>query len=489
MTTVVHERDWQSWTNSPDLQSIVGRDGRFRAVNPAWTTMLGYSPDEIVGHSIVEFVLRENVVFSRRGFDEILCGIDLRSFENCVIQKNGQLRWISWSAWAEQDLVLVCGTDVTAQKVDKTRSMSGSGLHTILQDDSHYQALLKPDGVLFSANPGAQFGTPVVLADLVGKPLWTAPWFEASPGMSDFVKSAVRLAAVGNIVQQEIEVSVSPRRRRRVEFTLRPLRDDGGGIEALLHTAVDRANDQGAAACLHQTQKMQALGDLVSGVTHAFANTLKNIEEPLGIAQGLISDGRLGEATRLVAGVRASTRHASRVAQRLLNLAAARPFEARPIDVGRTVVAFMEVMRDVLGHKIEIDISCDDVWPVLADASRFESVLLNLCVNARDAMPDGGKIEAKTINMSVTADVAAQIGLSIGDYVCVSVADSGKGMSNEIFKWPGEPFFTTKALARGTGLGLFMASKFANDAGGRMRVASDVNKGTIVSLYLPRHVD
>jgi PAS domain S-box-containing protein len=487
-----HTRETQSWTSATDLQAVIGRDGRFHAINPAWTRLLGYASEEVVGHSVLEFVLREDVVFSRRGFDEVLSGIDLRTCENCVVRKNGELRWISWSARAAHDLVFLCGTDVTAAKIDATRQMSTSGLRSILQADSQYQALLTPEGVLFSANAVANFGAAVALADITGKPFWTAPWFAATPGMSAFVRNAVQSAAAGNMVQREIEIAIPPSSRRWLNFTLRPLRDDGGSIEALLHTAVDRTEHTLVESCLHQAQKMEAMGQLVGGIADSFANALRRVEAPLSVVLRLINEGQIGETREiadLVTNARASTRNASGIAQRLLDLSAAHPFAPRILDVADVVTTFMETMRDLVGHKIAIDIVCDEVWPVVADRNQFESALLDLCVNARDAMPDGGTIETKTVNLSFNSDVAATVGLSSGDYVCVSVADTGAGIAPETSSSVREPFFMTERTRQGTGLGLFMASNFVRQADGQIHMVSDMGRSTVVSLYLPRFVD
>lgn len=231
---------------------------------------------------------------------------------------------------------------------------------------------------------------------------------------------------------------------------------------------------------------MDAVGKRVGGIAHDLANALQTVEMPLALIPVLAREGRVGEVAQLVAVARASVRHATGVARRLLDLFRARPRDPAMLDVAATVDAFAAVMRGLVGGRIAIRVACAEAWPVVADSNELESVLLNLCINARDAMPDGGEISVDVANCSLDSAAAARLGLRPGDYVRITLADPGAGMSEDTLEHATEPYFTGKTAGQGSGLGLFMAANFARSAGGQIRLASKEGEGTAVSLFMPR---
>jgi PAS domain S-box-containing protein len=240
-------------------------------------------------------------------------------------------------------------------------------------------------------------------------------------------------------------------------------------------------------ALLH-SQKMEAVGQLTGGIAHDFNNLLTGIVGSLDLLQTRLNRGRTDNAARYINAAMTSANRAAALTHRLLAFARRQPLIPKSVDVNQLVVSLEDLLRRTIGETIELQITAsDDLWCTLCDPNQLESALLNLAINARDAMPDGGRLTISTANArldSVTADTPA---LSPGDYVCIGVADTGVGMSAEVAARAFDPFFTTKPIGQGTGLGLSMIYGFARQSNGHATIESKIGQGTSVSLYLPRH--
>jgi CheY-like chemotaxis protein len=231
---------------------------------------------------------------------------------------------------------------------------------------------------------------------------------------------------------------------------------------------------------------MEAVGRLTGGVAHDFNNLLTVI---LGnadaLAEDLAGDARLRPLAELT---REAAERAAELTRRLLAFSRRQPLQPQVVDIDELVAGMHGLMRRTLGDDIEIEIaSGEKSWPVLIDPAQLEAALLNLAVNARDAMPDGGRLIIETRNLQLDQDYAArEPEVVAGPYVMVAVADTGSGMPPAVLARAFEPFFTTKEVGRGTGLGLSMVYGFAKQSGGHVKIYSEVDHGTIVKLYLPR---
>src|ERR1700716_2014932 len=239
---------------------------------------------------------------------------------------------------------------------------------------------------------------------------------------------------------------------------------------------------------LRQSQKMEAVGQLTGGIAHDFNNLLTGIVGSLDLLQTRLNQGRTDNVARYINAAMTSANRAAALTHRLLAFARRQPLIPRGVDVNQLVVSLEDLLRRTIGETIDLQVvGSEDLWPTLCDPNQLESALLNLAINARDAMPDGGKLRIATANArfeSVTADTPA---LSPGDYVCIAVADTGVGMSAEVVARAFDPFFTTKPIGQGTGLGLSMIYGFARQSNGHATIDSKIGQGTSVKLYLPRH--
>jgi PAS domain S-box-containing protein len=235
---------------------------------------------------------------------------------------------------------------------------------------------------------------------------------------------------------------------------------------------------------LRQAQKMEAVGQLTGGLAHDLNNLLAVVQ---GNAEFLAEQA--GDATaRLTRPILRATKRAAELTQRLLAFSRQQPLHPRAVDVAALVAGMTSLLDRTLGETIKVETVIDpDLWPAWADPSQIEDTLLNLAINARDAMTEGGKLTIECLNARLDqAQVAANPELKVGDYAVVAVSDTGTGMSDEVQSKAFEPFFTTKEVGQGSGLGLSMAYGFASQSGGHLTIYSEEGQGTTVRLYLPK---
>ncbi|MGI4982821.1 MAG: PAS domain S-box protein [Janthinobacterium lividum] len=355
------------WDFSPDLLLIIDFHGMFHRVNPAWTTLLGYAADELIGHHVNEFVLPEDHTETTHAYREAATG-GLPRIQNRYRHKDGSTRWISWVAAPQGELAYATGRDITAEKA---------------------------------------------------------------------------------------------------------------ALEALAHTQ----------DALRQSQKMEAVGQLTGGLAHDFNNLLTGIIGSLELLQTRIAQGRTADVDRYVHAAQGSARRAAALTHRLLAFSRRQTLAPKPTDVRQLVHGMEELVRRTVGPEIAVTtVMPGTLWSTLVDPGQLENALLNLCINARDAMPHGGAIVIETVNCRLDARSARVYDMTPGEYLLLCVSDTGTGMSPEVIAKAFDPFFTTKPIGMGTGLGLSMIYGFVQQSGGQVRIYSEVGKGTTVRLYLPRHL-
>ncbi len=246
---------------------------------------------------------------------------------------------------------------------------------------------------------------------------------------------------------------------------------------------------ESAEAALRQSQKMEALGQLTGGLAHDFNNLLTGITGSLELLQIRVADGRIRDLDRYLIAAQGAAKRAAALTHRLLAFARRQTLDPKPTDINRLIADMEEMIRRTVGPHIVLEVdSASALWSAMVDAQQLENALLNLCINARDAMPEGGRVTIATANHMFDEADARALDLPAGPYLVLSVSDTGTGMSDEVVNRAFDPFFTTKPLGAGTGLGLSMVYGFARQSGGQVRIDSELGRGTTVSLLLPRHV-
>jgi PAS domain S-box-containing protein len=278
------------------------------------------------------------------------------------------------------------------------------------------------------------------------------------------------------------------------EVTEANLRETAAALSDLNATLEQRVEERTEALmlteeALRQAQKMEAVGQLTGGLAHDFNNILAGIGGSLEMMKTRLAQGRIADFDRYLSGAQSAVKRAAGLTQRLLAFSRRQTLDPKPSDVNRIVDGMQDLISRSVGPAVEIEtVSADSLWTTSVDVGQLENALLNLCLNARDAMPDGGKISIETANIPLDPREGKERGLPAGQYVSLCVSDTGTGMAPDVIARAFDPFYTTKPTGQGTGLGLSMVYGFAGQSGGSARIVSEVGKGTTICLYLPRHI-
>ncbi|QGY04764.1 PAS domain-containing protein [Methylobacterium mesophilicum SR1.6/6] len=306
-------------------------------------------------------------------------------------------------------------------------------------------------------------------------------WLEAN-GRVDHASDGTPLSFPGVLIDVEERRAILAE-RDRAAAELRALN------ETLEQRVAERTAElMQAEEALRQAQKMEAVGQLTGGLAHDFNNLLAGISGSLELMQARMAQGRFGDLDRYMTVAQGAAKRAAALTHRLLAFSRRQTLDPKPTNVNRLVVDMEELIRRTIGPAITLEVAgAAGLWPALIDPGQLENALLNLCINARDAMPDGGRITIETANTWLDRPAAIQHEVPEGQYLSLCVTDTGTGMPPEVVARVFEPFFTTKPIGQGTGLGLSMIYGFARQSGGQVRIYSEVGQGTTVCLYLPRH--
>ncbi|MFF8801930.1 MULTISPECIES: PAS domain S-box protein [unclassified Methylobacterium] len=348
----------------------------------------------------------------------------------------------------------------------------------------------------------------LAVANLEGRfvslnPAWSATlgWSEAELTAEPFLAfvhpedRALTLAAADGLARGEMQLGFENRYRTRdggyrwFSWNTVPR---GGLIYASVRD-VTAVKEQARALveaeeALRQAQKMEAVGQLTGGLAHDFNNLLAGISGSLELMQTRIAQGRLKDVDRYMSAAQGAAKRAAALTHRLLAFSRRQTLDPKPTDVNRLVTGMEELIRRTVGPAITLEVvGAAGLWPSLVDPPQLENALLNLCINARDAMPDGGRITIETANKRLDAPAARLHDMPPGQYLSLCVTDTGTGMSPDVIAKAFDPFFTTKPTGQGTGLGLSMIYGFAKQSGGQVRIYSEIGQGTTVCLYLPRY--
>jgi PAS domain S-box-containing protein len=472
------ERD-RTWNSARDLLASIEPDGTIRAANPAWTASLGWMPEEIVGQNLFGFVHEDSLVEASDALAAAAEGVP-QGFECRCRNRDGSYRWVSWIAAPAGNSIHASGRDITEEKnAAQALAKSEATMRAIFETSYQYKALLSLDGTLFDANSASLRGIGASLSDVLGRPFWDTPWFTGTSGMPETIRAGVEAVVNGSPFQQEVLINL-PAGARWFDFKMRPLWE-GEHLAAIISEALDITARKHAEEALRQSQKLEAIGQFTGGIAHDFNNLLTPILGGLDLLQRrLAGDGR---NLRLITSALQSAERARMLVQRLLAFARRQHLDSRVIDIRELVAGMNELVGRSLGSSIKIRIEMEEDLPLAkVDPNQLELALLNLAVNSRDAMPDGGVLTIAARGMTVAG---AGNGLKSGRYVRLSVSDTGTGMTREVLAHAIEPFYSTKEVGKGTGLGLSMVHGLAAQSGGKLTLESEPGKGTDAILWLP----
>jgi PAS domain S-box-containing protein len=476
------------WQLSTDIMLVAQFDGVIRAVNPAWASVLGWTKQDLIDTKFFELVHPDDLERTKEGAKSLSEGNTLWRFDNRYRRKEGGYRWIAWTAIPGGGFINAVGRDFTPEKERmEALELSEARMRSVFETSYQFQGLLTTDGILLDANPTSLAAIEARLEDVVGKPFWETPWFTGTAGMPQQVQTAIPVVATGEMVSQEIVVNL-PTGRRAFDFSMRPVLNTAGDVIAIVPEAMELTERRAAEEQLRQAQKMEAVGQLTGGIAHDFNNLLTGIAGSLELLKARMAQELPGDAERYITAAQSATSRAAALTHRLLAFSRRQTLDPKPMQVNKLIAGMEELIQRTVGPEIKVETVLSlDLWWTLCDSNQLESAMLNLCINARDAMPDGGRLTIETANIWVDELAARARDMTPGQYVVIYVTDTGTGMEPDVVLRAFDPFFTTKPMGMGTGLGLSMIYGFARQSGGQVRISSKVGSGTTIRMYLPRY--
>ncbi len=348
--------------------------------------------------------------------------------------------------------------------------------------------MLDPAGNVASWNPGAQRIKGYERDEIVGEHF--SRFYTEGDRASDLPARA--LAAAAETGRYEMEG-----RRVRKDGTIfwasvfiTAIRDQAGELIGFAKITRDLTERRASEERLRQAQRMEAIGQLTGGIAHDFNNLLTVITGNIEALQRRLAERDEPRLERLASAAQRGAERGALLVHRLLAFSRSQPLEPKSISINSLITGMSDMLRRTLGETIMIEtVHAGGLWPTFVDATELESALLNLAINARDAMPDGGRLTIEAANVFLDETYAAEVEITPGQYVGIFVSDTGTGMPPDVIAKAFEPFFTTKELGAGTGLGLSQVYGFIRQSGGHVKIYSEVGAGTTVKLYLQRHIE
>ena len=488
-------RQRASFENSPVPLFMLGENDIVIAVSNSWLRLLGYKRSEVIGHFLDDFRApgSEPLEASRRS--ELLAPGEFEDLKRRYIRRDGAVIEVLLSGRVYQQdgsTVISCVmVDVTAL-MRAEAALGKSEEHTRLalsavNSIGTYDWDIVNDRVYCNDSFARIFGVDPDRA-AAGAPL------------SDYLANVPADARVAMLLEYE-----HAKRNGGDCSVIHPVNQPDGSVRWCLAKShcilapdgtplrmpgvlIDITDQRIVEDQLRQSQKMEAVGQLTGGLAHDFNNMLQGITGSLELLKVRLAAGQLGGADRYITAAQGDAARAATLTQRLLAFSRRQVLDPEPTNADALIAGMTDLIQRAVGPEIQIAVvPTTDLWTTLCDSNQMENALLNLCINARDAMQNGGRLTIETANVSLDRRGAFDWDVTPGEYVAVCVTDTGTGMPMDVVARAFDPFFTTKPLGVGTGLGLSMIYGFAQQSGGQARIYSEVGVGTTVRIYLPRH--
>ena len=484
--------------SAPAMMWVTRLDRSRDFVNDAYMAFTGLSREEAqkldwrtrIHADDVERIVAESIAGEASG--------RMFTLEGRYLRHDGEYRWLQSVSQPrfgpDGELVgfIGVGTDITLQKeaeldlralVDKQAgelAVSEQRFRAIFDTVLEVIVLLDPAGTVLELNHKAAAWRDPDPRKAIGKKIWDAPTLKAYPQHIPTMKRGIKAAAAGKLFNEEVRMERDGVATAYLDVSVQPIRDQAGKIAYLLFEARDITELKAAQEQLRQSQKMEALGQLTGGIAHDFNNLLTVVVGGLDLISRTVKEERL---KRYADNALTAAERGARLTAQLLAFSRVQRLEVKPTYVAPLIEGMRPLLRNVLGPTIEKQFDLDDaLMAIMADPTQLELAVLNLAINARDAMPDGGILKFATRAVTIAGDPE----LADDDYIVLSVGDTGSGMDEEVVARAFEPFFTTKEVGKGTGLGLSMVYGVARQSGGTARIDSTPGEGTCVRLYFRR---
>jgi PAS domain S-box-containing protein len=475
------------YETSIDLILVTDRQGRFADVSPSSLSLLGYEPAEMIGHIATDFIFPDDLEPTRKEMQAARRGRQRRNFEARYRHKNGETVALNWAGvWSEVDEhFFFIGRDLTEQKRLAATERATQELLTAVINASPIAIIcLTTDKKVTVWSRAAEQIFGYTADEVLGKEYMLVPTQDSNAVIE--YEEVFSRACAGETLR-----GILVKRQRKdgalidISFDAAPMYGLDGSVRAIAYALSDVTERNRLEQQLRQSQKMDAIGQLTGGVAHDFNNMLTVITGTIDIlAEGVVDRPDLAEIVKLISE---AADRGSELTSQLLSFARRQPLRPRKTSVNEVATEAARLLRPTLGEQIDVEWKlAPDAWPALIDATQLSTAIVNLAVNARDAMGDRGKLTLETANVYLDEDyAAAHSEVTPGPYVMFAVSDTGPGIPTELRDKVFEPFFTTKDVGKGTGLGLSMVYGFVKQSGGHIKLYSEVGQGTSFKLYLP----
>ena len=467
-----------------DLILVSDRKGVFTRVSPSSLRILGYQPEEMIGHNALEFLCPDDLESTRNEIRLARRGRKRRNFEARFRHKDGHFVSMNWTGvWSEPDMeYFSIGRDMTARKALERRERESKTTLAAVIDASPVAIIcLAPDHTVLVWSRAAEQLFGYKAEEVIGKPYKLVP-----EGHEAEFRTLIARSMSGETLRD-----VRVRRQRKdgalvdISFEAAPMYD-AGKVTAVAFALADITERNKLEQRLRQSEKMDVIGQLTGGVAHDFNNMLTVITGTIDLlADGVADRPELAEIAKLIS--EAADRGAE-LTRHLLAFARKQPLQPRETNVTQMAHEAANLLRQTLGEQINIDWKLSETaWSAMVDPGQLVTAIMNLAVNARDVMPNGGKLTIETKNVFLDETYANEHSeVMAGAYVMIAVSDTGPGIPPAIRDRVFEPFFTTKGVGKGTGLGLSMVYGFVKQSGGHIKLYSEEGLGTTFKIYLPR---
>lgn len=479
------ERARDILSNLPDhLLCVTGTDGYFKQVNAAWEAMLGFSREELMATPLTELIHLEDRAHTAAVLVDLSQGSSHRSFQSRFLCRDGSYRWLLCSATfvPTERLIYVLAHDISEQKLTEAALRSS---------EARFRALVNSmDDLVFTLD--TELRHVEVYGRWLEKHGYSADYFLGrtvrevfGPEKAGIHESACGLALKGESTTYEWEMAF-PTEMRRFQTSLSPLLDGVGRITGIVSVGRDLTEQRQLEAQFMQAQKMEAIGRLAGGVAHDFNNLLTAINGYNSLVLRKLH--REDPLRGYLEEVRNAGDRAAALTSQLLAFSRKQILQPHILNLNQIIADLEKMLRRLIGEDIELQTALQDgLGSVKVDPGQAEQVIMNLAVNARDAMPQGGRLMIETKNIYLDEEyVSRHLSASTGPHVMLAVSDTGIGMDEETRRRIFEPFFTTKEKGKGTGLGLSTVYGIVRQSGGSIWVYSEVGKGTTFKIYLPK---
>jgi PAS domain S-box-containing protein len=470
-------------------------EGRVSSWNAGARRFKGYEPDEIIGEHFSRFYTPEE---KQREIPRIALETAAREgrfeAEGWRVRKDGSRFWANVVIDPIRDPAgnLVGYAKVTRDLTERRAAeeelrASEQRFRLLVQSVTDYAIyMLDPEGRVSSWNAGAERFKGYAANEIIGEHF--SRFYSEEDRDAGIPATALETARREGRFEAEGWRVRKDNSRFWASVIIDPIRNDAGELIGFAKVTRDLTEKRAIEEQLRQSQKMEAVGQLTGGLAHDFNNLLTGISGSLEMMQVRMAQGRTQEFDRYFTAAQGAVRRAAALTHRLLAFSRRQTLDPRPTNVNQLLSGLEELVRRTVGPSVKVDVvGASGLWPTLVDPNQLENAVLNLCINARDAMPDGGTLTIETANRWLDDRAARQQDLPVGQYVSICVTDTGTGMTPEVISKAFDPFFTTKPLGEGTGLGLSMIYGFARQSGGQVRIYSELGLGTTMCLYLPRH--